>query len=386
MKIAKKLAIWAENGLISKEQKNTILDFEAARAAGNKWLFFGLLTAACLAVGIGVISIIAYNWADIAPWLKLSVGALILGGLAAAYVKTASSEKDILAHVFLTLFFLGVLGYIGLTAQIFHLNSHPHRGVLFWLAISTPLAFTSKRGFVPLVWAWGMLITIPCELLVYEPVQSFFEWLTKDISYKAGLLGGLAFSAMCAQIIPPLFNKFKNIKWGAQTFFAASLFALTAVFIIFSFFGDGWRFYGRLEPNFYYLLLVAVFLIVGVWRAKSERKILAALALTVFAGTAFYLQAENLGAFFNGAYFLLFAALMAAYFEVRGSKKWCNVFVFIICAKLVAMYAQLSSGLLGFGVSMITSGVVAIALIILWHKYIGAARGWLAQRLSGGAK
>jgi len=373
MKIEKKLAKWLEQGFITETQKQNIIAFEEADKKENKWVFYGMLLLACLAVSVGVISLIAYNWAEIPSWFKLSAGALFLTALAGSYVHNEQSGRAAFAEGALILFFTLILGYIGLTAQVFNLHSQPHRGVLFWVIITAPLAFTAKRAHMPFMWTWAFLTVLPFELAQYEFVEEFIRVLTDDLPYVALTLGLFSFAWLLRVAAPKIFYKFQNISTAAKTYFGI-LFFITLIGVIICDISGWTHFYRTGQFNVLFAICTAAALAgVVLLSPREELKILTALAIIILAGlfpTPTFAFAE----FYGMIYFVLFYMTVAAYFANKNSSRMCNLFIFIAGARLVIAYAKLSGGLLGFGVSMITTGVLAIFFIIVWHKFSSKIR------------
>src|SRR5690606_27245858 len=67
----KKLAAWAQEGLITPDQVSAIRAFEQDRKVGKTWILYGMAAIGVSAIGIGIVSIVAANWDLIPPRLKL---------------------------------------------------------------------------------------------------------------------------------------------------------------------------------------------------------------------------------------------------------------------------------------------------------------------------
>jgi len=86
---ARKIAIWHQAGLIDADTRDRLLAFEAAHARPLAlWAVFGI---GALAIGLGLVSVVAANWQDIPAQLRLAVHlALIAGMLAALLLREAN--------------------------------------------------------------------------------------------------------------------------------------------------------------------------------------------------------------------------------------------------------------------------------------------------------
>ena len=88
---ARKIAIWHEAGLIDAGTRDRLVAYEASHARPLAlWAVFGI---GALAIGLGLVSVIAANWEDIPGQLRLAVHlALIIAALAALFL--ASDEAS----------------------------------------------------------------------------------------------------------------------------------------------------------------------------------------------------------------------------------------------------------------------------------------------------
>ncbi|MDR1123562.1 MAG: DUF2157 domain-containing protein [Elusimicrobiota bacterium] len=384
MSLKTKLDDWLKNNLITETQKTAILDYEKSKAAKSNWMFYWLIMLACLAIGIGVISLIAYNWWGIPAWVKLVCGALILIALAAGYALFSQREKTAPAEICLSLLCIFILGYIGLVAQIFNLHSAPHRGVLFWVILTAPLAFTARKAIVPFVWSAAFLCIIPFELAQYKFMETLLKTIFTDHPSFAGVaIWWFAFFVFLWRAVPKIFYGFDNIRrsfgflLGLNACFAALFMGMVP------FLGSSY------SPDFMWLFIFTGLL----WPAaalafvkKGTRRIWFCGCSLIWAGIILYSSTNTLGVFADMLYFVLFYLYAALYFDLEGRKKLCNFFLIASGVRLIVAYAQLSSGLLGFGVSMITSGVAAIALIFAWFRYKSTALAFAAKLFGEAAK
>ncbi len=85
---ARKIAAWHEAGLIDAATRDRLLAHEAEHARPLAlWAVFGI---GALAIGLGLVSVIAANWEDIPGQLRLAVHlALIVAALAALFLREA---------------------------------------------------------------------------------------------------------------------------------------------------------------------------------------------------------------------------------------------------------------------------------------------------------
>jgi uncharacterized membrane protein len=126
---------WERDGLISSEQSHAILARYPSSGAGA--LPWGMIIFSCLGavvVGLGLILLLAYNWAALSKYAKL---AIVFGTLAAVHVAGLRLflGRGRFQPLGEGLCLLGTMLFgagIWLVAQIYHINEHFPNGFLIW--------------------------------------------------------------------------------------------------------------------------------------------------------------------------------------------------------------------------------------------------------------
>ena len=147
--LARQAAVWADNGIITAEQADGIVAFQAiGRPRRSNALQSGrivaiLATLGAVLVGVGAILFVASNWQEIPKLAKL---ATVLVGTAAAYaagyrLKYSAPEYPRIgeALLFLASIFFGA--GIFLVAQIYHFNANNPYLHVAWFVGVFPLAY-----------------------------------------------------------------------------------------------------------------------------------------------------------------------------------------------------------------------------------------------------
>ena len=93
MNIEKKLDVWTKEKLITGAQKKAVLEYE--ERLKSRSLLYTLLFLGGFCFGLGIISLIAYNWQDISPAAKLVIYFVMLRRIRfvrqpSAFVRNAS--------------------------------------------------------------------------------------------------------------------------------------------------------------------------------------------------------------------------------------------------------------------------------------------------------
>lgn len=154
----RRLNRWKKAGLISDDQIRTILNFEKENQ-GKRWVR-NLVGIALFAILIGILSIIAANWAHIPGSVK--IGTHFLMNMAATFTiwhsdKTGNKNWREGA----TLVFTGLnLTLIVLIGQVFQLSGNYAAALTLWMGISSPAIFMfGKTPMTIIPWAIATLGT-----------------------------------------------------------------------------------------------------------------------------------------------------------------------------------------------------------------------------------
>ena len=196
---ARKIAIWHEAGLIDAATRDRLLAYEESHTRPLAlWAVFGI---GALAIGLGLVSVVAANWEDIPGQLRLGVHlALIAGALAALFLRenriAATSPWAVEALLFVTAA-LG-LTFFGHLGQVYQTSSPLWKPLAVWLALFAPLLLLVGRSW-------------PAALAVLGgSVWCVWEYASAKTGYNAGrdqamgLLLWLAFVIALPVLFAPL--------------------------------------------------------------------------------------------------------------------------------------------------------------------------------------
>lgn len=144
MNIEKKLDVWTKEKLITGAQKKAVLEYE--ERLKSRSLLYTLLFLGGFCFGLGIISLIAYNWQDISPAAKLVIYFVMLAATGGAAVSASFGSRRLLSETLLFVYALLVLAGIGLIGQIYQLTAHGLRALLFWAVVVSPLLPFARRA------------------------------------------------------------------------------------------------------------------------------------------------------------------------------------------------------------------------------------------------
>jgi len=177
MKFARKLDQWHRAGLIDGDTVQRIEAYE--RDQSSPVVLYAVGGVGAVAIVLGIVAIVASNWAAIPAGVKLAVDGLVAIALAVAVLRTASGwTRDVLLMVNYGF----VLASMSLVGQIYHLDSGTWRALLAWSVATLPMMFLATGRFAATLWTLGLVTTH-----VFGVVH-FFEWLDESTLEQTTLL------------------------------------------------------------------------------------------------------------------------------------------------------------------------------------------------------
>jgi uncharacterized membrane protein len=166
MKLDRKLAEWREAGLVDAEAVARIEAHERERS--SPVVLYAVGGVGAVAIVLGLIAIIASNWAAIPADMKLLVDVLVALGLAVAIVRASPGW---MRETLIIVNYGFVLASMSLIGQIYHLDSGTWRALLVWSLATGPLMLLAEGRFAATVWFVGLSTTH--GFLIVE----WLEWL-----------------------------------------------------------------------------------------------------------------------------------------------------------------------------------------------------------------
>lgn len=207
------LPLWTERGVISPEQATDIRGQYGVLEPGTSMARAVFSSIGAILIGLGVILFFAFNWADMAHWLKLIV---IFIGLAGSQLAGwwFYPKRRVLGE---SLFVLGTMMFgatIFLVSQIYHIDDHYPNAFLLWGVAALAMAWCIPSivqgiiaafllglwlgmeafefrlvpwyasamiigGFIPLAWRLRsrVLMVVACGLAVYAVAITLDEYV-----------------------------------------------------------------------------------------------------------------------------------------------------------------------------------------------------------------
>lgn len=361
-KLAQKLSEWAALGLISPEQSTSIEKHETELESKHGFIFAISLLAACCIV-LGIVALIASNWAEIPAALKLTMYFLSFAGLGALLVFREKNTPVITEVLRIGLMGL-VFGGIGLVAQIYHLHSAPWKGIAFWSGCTILLALSSRSILGFGLWLFMSLMALVTYL------DSLHLHATMDTAIFTLCVGGIGILAT----LP--WRRFPNLIHFRVAGFTYACVG-TIIFTILT----GYRFDAIMDLKVYVSLLsmfflwgLAIYLNPSLYSSQFRMTFITflfAAALQVVLLPFLGVDLENniirkllTTLLFTGGTLAL--GLAAFYF---GSKRTFEMICLFIFGRLIILYGELFLSLSLTGFALITMGILILAGLWAWHKW-----------------
>lgn len=380
----RKLRAWQAAGLIDADTASRISAWEAAhRRPIGVWAVLGL---GALTIGLGLVSLIAANWEDIAGTTRLAIHMLLMVALAAGTWWSMSRERmhdqvqDALLFVGAVLG-LTVFGHLG---QVYQTSSPLWQPLLAWMLLFSPLLLLFGRGWpVAGLWMAGLLGLMWAHADDHGHIWTLFgrterPWLYWGLIACPPMIVAGAAALLRGRSSRPAFWRLLEQMAVATIFTGISLAILL----------HGWDGDGSLRPGSALIhglaLLAAAAAIAHARRTASGR---ATAALLLVAAALHLTQAllPNLHgtarAWTGSLFFCLLWGAVAAAAIHAGWRRLFQLAVTLVALRIIILSFELNDDLLGSGVGLILSGLFAMAVawgtIRLSRRY-APARGDMA--------
>ncbi|MES2854555.1 MAG: DUF2157 domain-containing protein [Bdellovibrionota bacterium] len=362
-KLEERLKAWVREGFIDDGQARRIAVYEDTQAS-NPWIMTSLFILGAVIVGIGIVSLIAANWAHIPDWVKLGVDFVALGALAFAIYKFCgpNETRPVYAEGLLTSFILLCLASIGLISQIYHSGGHLYQALGVWAAITVGVMLISRHFFVPFIWIFGFLFSLVAISIEAEWSKQFFAENYQAIAMVAPFLC-VTLAALLEKV---------GAEKGARSAFGAwaVLSALAGMFMIEM---DGNRYresvlLKSLSPGYLFAALAAVGIALSPEYRKTQKMLLAAAAVSFII--YFHVSIAGFSNFVSNAVFTIVTlAFFALFLASTHRQRLFQQFVALIGIRFLILYFQALGGLAYTGIGLIVSGIVVIGAAFAWNKY-----------------
>lgn len=370
---ARKIVQWHEAGLIDAATRDRLLAYETEHARPLVlWAVFGI---GALAIGLGLVSVIAANWEDIPGLVRLSVHfALIAGLLAALFLREQRPAERSPWAVEALVFVTAALGltFFGHLGQVYQTSSPLWQPLAAWLALFAPLLLLMGRSWpVALAVLGGMVWTV-------------WEYATAMTGYGAardpglGWLIWLAFVIACPVAFAPLAAALRARSdrpdfWRRLEQLALAYAVAGASFACAIASANAFGETALLREWASIAVSGAVLVIAGLGVMLARPTVSGRMAGAIIAGAGGVLVFAYACNDLTVPAALLFMALWAGIAAAALAAQWRGVFqlaVGVIALRLIILSFELAGDLLTSGFGLILSGVMILGV------------AWVAVRVS----
>jgi uncharacterized membrane protein len=375
MRLNKKLTKWLDARLIDERTVQSILAFEKSTSRPVAlWAAGGL---GAFAIIIGMVSVIAANWLQTPPELKLAIDLVLCAALAFAVYKVCKNtevtqEKLWLREILVILYFGFTLASMALIGQTYQLGGSVAKLLLVWTIATLPLVLLARGKFIAVLWVVGTAITYGLN------VDALYKYTTHTLDFDRHDMEILAISLYL--IGPLLFIHLSRLPWLLQhrPVFAREVSRYSWLVILMAGFFAQFLWYGR---NLNYVPF-AVFIFSGFATAATAylvpviykdsstdthrvmRVILAVVFLLGFSACWHQSSLDVIGAFTNLAYLCVLAW---ATLKI-GSTPLFNLMTAIISIRILFIYFEVFGSMLQTGLGLISGGLLTLLLAWLWFR------------------
>jgi uncharacterized membrane protein len=382
----KALAEWVEKGLLSPEQHHSILTYEASKQTKSSWGLYGISFIGVATIAIGLISVVAGNWDQISPSLKLIVYLLLQSTLGFLVFKRLP-KLGVFREAAIVLFSLTFLAGMGLTAQVFHIESNGWSALAFWCALTLPVTVLARKRFMPYLWTLALMATFTILAVKNIEHQSIGRIDSANaVLVVFYLMFGLGIVRIDRFALPDLLGEAFR-AWTFLGLVAGSSTLGTAIW-----YAGHSRIYGsradavamKIIANFQLSVwLGSLLAILGIVVSKPSmpKKIVLPLCISLVLLAAF----PTMPLYFDfgesrliGTIFLIITWWSLAVLAIQlGWKRTFDFMTLAITIRVLVVYFEVFGDMLQTGVGLIVSGTVILGLAAAWYKSRDRLAKWM---------
>jgi uncharacterized membrane protein len=365
---ARKIARWHDIGLIDAATRDRLIAHEAAHARPLlMWAVYGI---GALAIGLGLVSVVAANWEAIPGPLRLAVHlALVAAAVAGLHWREARLAALSRWAVEALAFVAAALGltFFGHLGQVYQTASPLWQPLALWLVLFAPLLLLTGRSWPTAlavlggaVWcAWDYVTTGTGSGAPRQPDPAWQAWLG-TVAALPLVFAALAAGLRARSTRPEFWRRLEQLALSYAVGGASLACALASV--------DGVS-----DEAPFLVASGALAVLAGLGVAAVRPGISGRMTGTILAGSG---VAAPLAAVADGAVVpaaLLFMALWAGIASAALAAHWRGVFQLAvggIALRLIVLSFELAGDLLTSGFGLIVSGLLILGV------------AWLAVRVS----
>lgn len=360
----RKLQAWQAAGLIDRETATRIRAWEAAHSRPlGLWAAIGI---GALAIGLGIISVVAANWEEVPGTLRLALHLLLMAGLGSFLALRGDAlERDHPWELEAALFVLAILGmaFFGHIGQVYQTSSPLWQPLATWLALFGPLLLLRGQSWATAALLFGTILYTVWDYAVAAGPR-LFDAQQADVL----LVARVALVTALPMLLAPLGGWMRG-RSTRQSFwkrleqlglaYAVGGASLVTIIAGVEHFGGGLLGIAA-QSERGGIALVAGALVAWARPGRSGQAAGLVLAGTgIICFLAFLLSGSQAGAG------ILFMALWVGIAAAALHAGWRGVFqlaVAVIALRLIVLSFELASDLLTSGFGLIMAGLLILAI------------------------
>jgi uncharacterized membrane protein len=362
---ARKIAEWHDAGMIDAATRDRLLAYEAAHARPLAlWAVFGI---GALAIGLGLVSVIAANWEEIPGQLRLGVHlALIAGALAALFLREEQLAQASPWAVEALVFTAAALGltFFGHIGQVYQTSSPLWKPLAAWLVLFAPLLLLSGRS-----WPAALALLGGCVWCAWDYASAPAGDGTLGVP-GAGRLVWLAFVTALPVVFAPvaagLRARSARPDFWRRLEQLALAYAVAAASLATAIAGLGGFGEGALTEEWVSMATSgAVVLVAGLATLGARPGMSGAMSGAIMAGAGLVLPLAYAADNHTLPPAVLFMALWVGIAAAALAAHWRGVFqlsVGVIALRLIILSFELAGDLLASGFGLILAGIMILAV------------------------
>jgi uncharacterized membrane protein len=380
MRLVKKLNEWHQQGLIDNATVSNIVAYEqGASKPIALWAAGGI---GALTIIIGLVSVVAANWAQTPDEVKLGVDLLIAVLIAFALFKVctrqAQHEQFLWLREVLVITYYGfVLASMALIGQTYQLGGSIAKLLAVWTIVCLPLVLLGRGRILAALWVTGSALTWTFGL------EEFYRFLTQSLGINKQWVEPAIVSLYL--LAPVVFILLSRIPWllrhrplMADHISRWSWLAIVVLGFVFQFL---WyeRIYDPMIPAVVVICSIAIGLLLwwiptlyATYSPQSHLAMRGVLALVLILGVSGSWHSENryelVGAITN----LIYLCVLAWAALKIGAGGLFNLATAIIGIRILFVYFEIFGSMLETGLGLITGGALTLLFVWLWIKKSGS--------------
>jgi Predicted membrane protein (DUF2157) len=369
----RKLKAWQTAGLIDEATVASILKWEDENS--RPWGIWALIGLGALAVGLGLISVIAANWDAIQGEVRIAIHFVLMIGFSAFvwWQRQGVKSEGTWFHDAM-LFILGAMGltFFGHTGQVYQTSSPLWQPLLAWLILFTPLLLGYGRSWLAaLMWFVGVIGTAWAHASTNENLLSNAIGWYQDPNSRGALYWGLIvsppmFVVAIATLLrtrtqrPDFWRKLEQMSFAMIIFGVSIAIAIThAVPDYVSRNGDS-----AILQQSAMIQTVLIALPAGViWMTRKTKSGQAAAGILCVAA-AMLMISGSIGSvgLLRAILFMLLWGSIAYGAIYAGWRRIFQIAIGVLALRLIILSFEFADDLLGSGVGLILAGIMTLVI------------------------